>query len=646
MATKNKIAVITASAPVVPNPKPNLLKTLTVLQFLRTAKGKTDAEIHKQLDEALAECAKVDMISMLEKVMMYMGDISRQHNLLKEMGIVSTSGGAQERAIFRSIMRWWENRLSASFKKNIPLFAEYTLYENLMYSQITTDRLKGTVVKEEVLLPMPKEVHSYLRDQIQKGRDLNLIAKHLPSYSTTKSRTTKKVAKPRKGLSSYEWTLPKGKAWVKVNGELVTGTKVTLKAGDVVSYPRTKQAKTLSKQEVLNNWVNDFCGTMNWDLKQYKAFKKMQNTPEQLFSSKKIVDVPKSDFTKLLDQLTAGQRFRVAKMVAYKDDKGNLQPKTKWGNLGNWYIEWEKGQEKVATQLREAFASGDVTKQKALQKDLKVKATGKQTVELLAECFKGGLSASQIDTTYQAMIEKMDLIANVFPVIDGSGSMDSHCATINGISLTRRQIAYAMAITFATRNPEVSLRNTFAWFSTEVRICGDSKFVNEAPNRFVAASAFKTTVSKADGISETKTFTENLKAIAKMDPQLVQSTNMMAIIEYFVAFVKAGKCDVESLPNALLWITDNEGNQGKSPKEALALANSIGWNPLMVFWGIVNVPHGMEQAIKGLPNCLLIGGFSEGALSQVLRGIKSGSIDPQDELWAIYEDKRYWPIGN
>ena len=34
------------------------------------------------------------------------------------------------------------------------------------------------------------------------------------------------------------------------------------------------------------------------------------------------------------DSLTSGQRFRIAKMLAYKDESGKLQPKAKWDKLG------------------------------------------------------------------------------------------------------------------------------------------------------------------------------------------------------------------------------------------------------------------------------------------------------------------------
>ena len=621
---------------------PKLPATLELLQFLRTAKGQKDAFIHAALDKAFAECKKQNMELMLERVMLHIGDVSRQHNMLREIGIISPNGGAQERAIFRSCLRWWDKNMSASFVKNIPIFVEFTLYENLMFYRVTTDRNKGNLISTETLFPAPNAVYEFLTNQIRKGKDLNLIARHLPKYHSAEdlTRTTKKVIKLRPGQTEMKW-VSKSKSWLKVNGELVQGGTCIVKNGDIVSYPRKKQSFVLDKQKFINKWIEGFCKYIDWTIKQYRDFRKLQNTPEQSFASKSILTIAKSDLMGIFDRLTAGQRFRVAKMIAYKDVSGKLQPKAKWDNIGKWYIEWENNQEKVADELRKVAMNGDEKTKQELMKQFKVKATGTQTIDLLSELFKGTLNESQINNTYQSMIEKMDLIANVFPIIDGSASMNTGIVH-KDVHLTNRQIAYAMAIAFSTRNPVEAFRNTYGWFSSNFTICGRSKFVNEAPNPYVDKSKFTKKVADHQVISETKTFTDNLRALAAADPQEISRTNMFSSIEYFVGLVKGGKFHAEDLPSALLYITDNENNTGKTPKEALAHANAIGWNPLLIFWGLtVMSEHSVKNQLKGVHNTLFVGGFNEGALSQILRGIKTGSINPETELWSIYNDVRY-----
>lgn len=628
--------------------RPQLPVTLRALQFLVTARGKSDGDIFAKLDQALSEAKSNDIVVLLERVMLHVGDVSRQHNLLREMGIASDKGGAQERQVFRAVLRWWAANLPESFDRNLRTFAEFTNYENLFYYQNTTDRKTGRLQKCEVSLLRPASVQAFLAQQIRAGRDLNLIAKHLPAVTTGKQRTQKKAVKAHKGKSEFLLSgikLPTGPAWMKLNGVLLASRDVTVKAGDVLSWPRAKQEFSLEKQQALNQWVNEFCGLMGWDLATYKAFRSQQDTPEQKFASQSVRDMAKSEFQKMLDGLTSGQRFRVAKTVAYKDAAEALHPHEKWGELGNWYIEWEQNQEKVADALRDLATqelSRDTTEDKAkLMKEFKVKATGVQTVDMLAELFKGQLNETQVNNTYQKMVEQMDLIANVFPVVDGSGSMDGRDLVVNGVRLTNRQIAYAMAIAFSTRNPVPEFRNTFGWFSRNFHIVGKSNFVDNRPNQFVARANFVEKTNTYNVLSEAATFTQNFEAMRKADPRDVASTNPMAVIEHMVGLVKSGKMDVESLPQAILYISDNEFNTGMPVRQGYELAASIGWSPLQIFWGITELNDYVAKDLAETPNVLTVSGFNEGRLGQVLRGIKSGSIDPQDELWTLFEDKRY-----
>lgn len=623
--------------------KPKLPIMLEVLQFLRTAKNASDKEIHAQLSKALAECKKNDSVLMLERIMLHIGDVSRHHNILKEMGIKSATGGAQERAIFRSCMRWWEKNLPESFEKNLRVFVEFTLYENLMYYENRTDRKTGKILGTEILFPMPDAVCNFLASQIRQGKDTELIAKHLPKFnSESESRQSKitkiKVKSIKKGHKFYKFTLPK-KSWVKVNGEPVTGEFVNLNPGDIISYQRAKQNQTLQREEFINNWIRGLCKVMGWTLDEYKKFRSRQATPEQAFCSKSILKLSKVEFSQFLDRLTSGQRFRVAKMLVYKD--GNkLVAREKWNSLGGWYIDWENNQEKIADALRTAASEGNTEKSKELLKDFKVKSTGLQTIDILAQLSKNEFNDTQINNTYQSLVEKMDLIANVFVIVDGSQSMNRQIDNGN-YKIQYRDIVYAMCIAFSTRNPIEKFRNTYGWFSSHFTICGRSEYLNNSPNQYVNKTEFERKVPEYEVISAKKTFTENFKAMKAADKQEFASTNMFANIEFFVSLVKQELYTVEELPVALLYLSDNENNTGKNPKEAVELANSIGWHPLQIFWGISKMPSGIKDQLKNVPNALYVGGFTESALSQILRGIKGGAIDPETELWSLYNDVRY-----
>lgn len=85
--SQNLFATGDSSNPITGSAKARLPQTLKTLQFLRTARGKSDAEIHAQLSIAATELSKNDLELMLERLMLHIGDVSRSHNILKEMGV-------------------------------------------------------------------------------------------------------------------------------------------------------------------------------------------------------------------------------------------------------------------------------------------------------------------------------------------------------------------------------------------------------------------------------------------------------------------------------------------------------------------------------------------------------------------------------
>lgn len=661
-----------------------LYKTLDALNVLRTSKNAGDKIIHEKMDEALKECQSQDSTGELElllrRMMVHIGDVSRQHNILTKMGVKSKVGGAQERSNFRSLLRWWEKNMSDSFYKDETLEAiyEFTVAENLIYNEIRSDRKTGKITHVEFMDFDKKKIAKFISKMILKGKDVSLWAKHLPKVDTNNFRTTKKVFKFRKssidaGKKEIPWTIPYEVSpnRVKLNGFALKNEDIKInknghkyimvKDNDILSYPRKRQEKTLERQKRDLELIDLVSKELNLDVKEkvrkdgvkyvdydgYRKLRKQQDSAQQKICSGEILDYTKDQFTQMLNSMTSATQFRVAKMIAYKSETGELKAKEgKWNRLGEIYLDWVKEQEKIADELRAAAASGDTkAKEKAMDK-FKVKTTGMQTIDMLAEVLDGKLTDSQINNAYQSLIEKMDMVANVFVVVDGSGSMNSPISggywgsDVNAKykNIPMFDIAATLAIAFSTRNPEPEFRNVFGWFSNEFVIVGDSKFIDETPNRFLNRNSFRREVPRYNILSEKNTFTQNLKNMKSANPGIVSSTNIMAIVEYFIKLVKDGKFTVEEIPQAILIITDQEGNTGKTPKEAMKSANDIGWYPLMIYWGLRY--NAMDQ-YKNIPNTLFIGGLNESNLSQILRGIKTGSINPEDELWSIYDDPRH-----
>jgi hypothetical protein len=617
-------------------------KTLIMLNALRQEKQASEQRVFDLLNHALLECSHLNELTLFKRVLLHIGDISRQHELLRKLGIKSPNGGSQERAVFRKILKWWSAAMPESFVENLNVFVNFTVYENIMYYELRSDRYKGTILNVENNLLSPQHVWKFLADKIAKKEDLTLIARHLPSFSTKSRRIAQKEIKDRRNSGKpFKWSFPENRDdsfWVKKNGEIqsLEDGFIMVSDGDILTYPRKKQSVTLQKEQTVNDWIIGFCGVMGWTISDYKRFRSIQNTPEQMFSSKSILDYTEEQVMSVFDTLSSGQRFRVHGMLLKK--QGSIYvPNTKWGKIANLYLKWEKQQENVAQEIRNAQSEGDEEAVKALSKNLKVKATGQQTVELMKQLFKGADTA-MIDTTYTALVAKIQLEATVFPIIDGSGSMD--CGFFEGMS--PRQIAYTLAITFSTLNPVEKFRNTYGWFSTNFHIVGPSKFKNLRPNSYVQSSRYMKQVDTELRIDAKYPFSKNYSIMAGSDPEEVASTNLWAVVDYFTKLVEQGECNVEDLPNCLLFLTDTEYNTGSNTKEAMDKAYSIGWSPLVVMWCIGNISiTRMNDFANNIPNLLFVNGYNEGVITQVLRQIRTGSINPDDELYALSNDIRY-----
>lgn len=625
-------------------PFPNVLKALRALRREDTLNQQAVDEL---LDAAYLEAKTANELTMFRRVLLHVGDVARRHNILRELGIKSEAGGAQMRSNFRKILVWWANNMPDTFAGNIRVFVEFTVLENLMYYQNTTDRKTGQLIKTEICFPDNESLFAYLQGEISNKRNLELIARHLPAHKTGKFRTTSKKMMGFKGKESFSWTVPEHAAWVTVNNKPVSwgdDRKIQLNSGDIVKYPRAKQNFTLLKQQYINAWIASFCEFMGWTIDMYKSFRSQQSSPEQLFSSKSILNLSKEEFIKFLEGLTASQRYRVNHQMVDKEDN----PKPKWGVLATWYKEWEEAQGKVAEDLRKAIAEGDEVAEAKATKQLKVKTTGLKTVDILMDLLTGNRTTQFLDTTHTKLLQSMDLVANVFPIIDGSASMDSGMrVSYKGQthSVPMIHVAYSMLITFATRNPNPAFQNTYGWFSRNFHIVGRSKYVNTAPNQFVAGRSFTRRSLTTEVISPAKSFSENFDIMKKSNPGEVASTNMAAAIRYFLDFKnKTAGVTVEDLPQALLFITDGEYNTGGSPMKALEEAQEQGWNPLLIFWTLYE-GRVLQDDLKGIDNLLFVNGLSESVLSQVLRGIATGAIKPESELWAIESDPRYSVMG-
>jgi hypothetical protein len=120
---------------------------------------------------------------------------------------------------------------------------------------------------------------------------------------------------------------------------------------------------------------------------------------------------------------------------------------------------------------------------------------------------------------------------------------------------------------------------------------------------------------------------------------------MASTVTTFVNLVNSGNLSCEQLPKVLLYITDNEYNVGAGPVEKdgsgfTQIPSSIGWNPLFVFWSLGQTSTAISQ-YKDIQNCIILSGFSENTLTNLLQGIKKGSLNMYDTLYSVNDNAQF-----
>ena len=568
-----------------------LVNLLSLLVWARTSGSASQSEFNDRMTLAYEEAKKAGFPEMLLIVVSHIGDVSRYHNMYKELNISVGNGGTGNYRAYRKMLNWLISVHPEMIKDYYKYAHEFTQYSIGWYYQNTTDRKKGSLKSTEILFFPKDEVFAEIREKLMLDKDVALIAKQLPKYTTGKYRysTNKNGEKVRRPIKDF----------------------------------------TIKKRSYVNAWIAEFAEAMRGTpyfefgtIAEYKEFRKLQSSVEQLTSSQVIDTLSDDELYKLFDHCPAKQRMRLHKIL--------MRDSSKFPNASRAYKEWMAIQVKAASMTKEERKEAGVK--------LTVKSTGMNTAEILQRMVKTS-DEDEADVLWKSLIEKQDHTVSIFPVIDGSGSMSSYLNEYP--SLTRRDVAYALAITFATQNPSEYLKNSYGWFSKNFHVINhiDYKMSGET---FWSRKMVKTRPYQV--ISDKYSFTQNMANMRMSDSEEISYTDQTKVIEFFVNKVKRNELRIEELPQVILYITDNEFNgrglnAPDNVKYSQELASSIGWYPLQVFWGIVM--NSDQFPFKDLTNVIGIGGFNEGVLNQIFRNIKNMYVDPYTELWSIIADKRY-----
>lgn len=108
-------------------------------------------------------------------------------------------GGAGERRVFRTVLRWLAENEPQSLEKNIPYIAEYGRFDDLL-------TLMGTPCEDGALRQIQKQLDAD-RAALASGGSVSLLAKWLPSVNASNQdtvRTAKRLAR-RMGMNDAEY---------------------------------------------------------------------------------------------------------------------------------------------------------------------------------------------------------------------------------------------------------------------------------------------------------------------------------------------------------------------------------------------------------------------------------------------------------
>lgn len=552
-----------------------------------------------------------DRRKMFYSLLFSIGDITaRHHNIF---GAKSTdNGGTAARENFRVIMDWMKRTNYLQFVKFMfaRLFNEFTSFDNLLAMRVKTQPKTKNVVDTTNSYALNPDLVKYIAHIIQFGNpfDKFLVAKFL-----TRPRLSKR--------SKHKTMLNETKLLMMQKQQLIKNVS------DALGLP----------YEVKDKYIN-FTGFYAWK-KQYNG-----ELESVLFSSGKIKEFDETSFKLWLDKLPSSARHRVRCRVLTKEDV--LKPK--WGEIGKWFISWEKFKESKQKEQRvieEKVRQGTAT----LDDEIKlkeVKREAKVTVGAIKfdELFKELILNTADELKVQPFLDKINLPYNNLVFVDDSGSMGGGGY---GMGFTAFDFAAFMATIFTMKNPDDVGRSFLGLFSNTARFFSHIDTVSKSSNRLlngvsekVSIPFYRPELSFKDNLTTMRGFlTANRTS---------NGTNISSIPEDMHRWTKGDSALIEQIQQFPVWtiITDGNWNNMHSPEASMndfmrKCELYFGFKPFIV---AIDVAYGTSASAKrfsGIENFMFLPP-NPAQVEQFLINFKDMDVmDVYTPLQAIFRSNRY-----
>lgn len=599
------------------NPFYGMQNTLDIYQ--NASKG-NQVTISK-LKAAKSECKTDEQLALLFCVLFFVGDVSnRQHNLLN---IKVENGGNSQRHVFRdSIIPFLVDSLRdkkvSDRLRLMALITEYTTMDNILAARVKT---KKKTQKVESVINMidvfgVKDVVNYCVNIIQKGTEFQklCLAKFLTRPRFSKRSKSSKI-------------LP------ETTGVMLSRALVIRGISDKCGFPYQDFGSYIVF-EGYNNWKKQYNGELE----------------SVLFSSGAIKDFDKEQFITFIDSCPSDARFRVKNKVCYPDKEIG---KNKWGELGDWYKEWENFKEnaqsrqrELESKIEEGIATETEKEQLGLvKKHAKVNTGAMSFTSMYADIINGNIDKVKI----QPFLDKIKLPYNTLTFIDDSSSMNSSWG--NKYPFTARQMAAFIATVCLMKNPDPEARNIVGLFSRDCRVFSGVSAYNNAPNSLMRGKTIKTV--KKPLIDTKLHFLDNLSKLKRfLDAETTgNGTNISSIPDNLNNWVSGDTNRLEEIQRCPVWTLISDGNFNNLGGAASSLndffrrcENYFGFKPYLVLIDVSNHTSQNVQTFTGIDNVMLVPP-SPNNIEMLLTNFKDMDVyDVYTPLLSLSRSKRYAPI--
>jgi hypothetical protein len=608
-----------------------------LLALLQQAGQKNTRNITSQLDAAWRECKGDKVLREAFFVIVFsMGDITnRQHNIFRNKKV--DNGGNSMREPFMGAMRWMVKNCPEQYYAFMKgdLFRQYSCLFNVLATQVRTN--KGTKQITEVINMLDgvdlAQVAEYVAKIIQSSNPVerSLIAKWLVNPRLSKRQGRDRKTGEKKGSRKLQQ-----KTW-----EL-----------SVVRTVFYQQLSEVMKWEVVKHKRNlQFVGMRNWK-KEYNG-----DLESVLFSSGKITEFDETQFTKWLNTLPSGARYRVRRRLLDGTDK----PKGKWtskfgGDLGQWFLNWEKFKDTAQEEqrvLEEKVRQGDTseeTKEKLqkVKKEAKVNTGAETLFSTFEKVLAGRMTPTEFNQSAQSILDKIKFEVPVLVIADRSGSMTSHSG---GLPMKMAQLATTLVM---LKNPSDELDNVVVTFGSGAHFYTDRSTGVKKNNRFMKGEAV--TVNKL--VDREADFITNLTTVSTIVRGMNEGTDLGQVAGAFKRWLDSSADEAErqvkreaiqSYP-VFLVMSDGDLNSGPSASQSMAqfqqdMLQWFGWTGVVVVWNVSTDNKPRHDYFQGMQNVVHYFGFNAGIINTIFSKIHDlDIIDVFTPVKSLHESNRYEPV--